>query len=186
MNMETSPKEPPMAGLAIIEDERTHWLDTGRSLASQRRDVDWRLGDWLSEGRERGYVDQTGFDFLAENLGITPKRLKTITKAVDAFPTHLRNAALSIEHHAHVADLPRDEQLDLLCQAKEQHWNDDDLRKQVISHRARSGRIDTLSQEEWDDHSMVTLQHAWNRASKRVREDFLELAQGADGGVIDV
>lgn len=175
-----------MATLATIDDAKTAWLTTGRDLAAQRRNVDWQLGDWLIEGQEKGFLDQTSFDFLSDNLGIAPKRLKTITKAVEAFPAHLRDTALTIEHHAHVADLPRDEQLDLLKQAREAHWNDDDLRKQVISHRANAGRFDTLSAEEWDDHAMVSLQHAWNRASKKVRLDFLELANDANGGVIDV
>lgn len=167
-------------------DPKQAWLDTGRQLATQRRDVDWQLGDWLIEGRENGFLDQTGFEFLADNLGIAPKRLKAITKAVDAFPVHLRDTSLSIEHHAHVADLPRNEQLDLLKQARDAHWSDDDLRKQVITHRAHNGGFSTLSAEEWDDHAMVALQHAWNRASKQVRLDFLEIAQEANGAVIDV
>lgn len=162
------------------------WLDQGRSLATQRRDVDWRLADWMIVGRELGFLDQANFDFLSDNLGIAPKRLKSITKAAEIFPAALRDSSLTIDHHLCVADLPRDEQLGLLRQASKERWSDDDLRKQVISHNVHSGRVDRLSTDEWDHHSLVALQHAWNRASRDVRDDFLEMAQEANGGIIDV
>ncbi|WP_347271649.1 hypothetical protein [Rhizorhabdus histidinilytica] len=170
----------------VADPARDAWLDAGRTLAAERRDVDWRLGDWMLEGREKGYLDQAGFDFLSDNLGIAPKRLKVITRAAETFPRHLRDETLTIEHHAYVADLPRDEQMHLLGQARREHWNDDDLRKHVINHKVRTGRVDSLSGEEWDHHALVALQHAWNRANPHVRAEFLEMAQEANGGVIDV
>lgn len=161
------------------------WVSAGRDLALERRSVDWRLADWMVDGREKGFLNQAGFDFLADNLGIAPKRLKVITKAADSFPPPLRDAALSIEHHALVADLPRDEQMDLLKQAKAGHWNDEQLRKQVITHRVQTGLIDRIPQDEWDEHLLTELQRTWNRASATVRQEFLEMAQEADGGLID-
>lgn len=174
-----------MTALATITDHRTDWLARGRTLATQRRDVDWALGDWLTDGRAAGYLDQTGFDFIADELGLSPKRLKLIEKAANIPASH-RDTTLSIEHHAHVADLAAPEQLDMLKQAKAGHWSDDDLRKKVITLKASTGRIDAMSAEEWADHSMVAMQHAWNRAPREMRLEFYEMAGEANGGVIDV
>lgn len=161
------------------------WIQTGRALAARRRDVDWEIADWMVDGQAQGYIDQAGFDFLSSSLGIAPKRLKDIAKAATAFPLHLRDSALSIEHHAHVADLPRGEQMELLSQAKREHWSDDDLRKQAITHKVGYGHVSMLSQDEWDEHCRMALQHAWNRASTTVREDFAEQIKESHLGVID-
>lgn len=161
------------------------WIETGRALAARRRDVDWEIADWMVAGQAQGYIDQAGFDFLSCSLGIAPKRLKDIAKAAIAFPVHLRDSALSIEHHAHVADLPRGEQMELLSQAKREHWSDDDLRKQAITHKVGHGHVSMLSQDEWDEHCRMALQHAWNRASPTVREDFAEQIKESHLGVID-
>ena len=162
------------------------WIEEGRALAARRRDVDWEIADWMVAGQAQGYIDQAGFDFLSSSLGIAPKRLKDIAKAAIAFPVHLRDSALSIEHHAHVADLPRGEQMELLSQAKREHWSDDDLRKQAITHKVGHGHVQLMSQQDWEHHSLMTLQHAWNNAPPHIRADFLEEANGAKGGVIDL
>lgn len=170
---------------ASIVAGKDDWLETGRALAARRRDVDWALADWMAEGQVLGYLSQASFDFLSENLGIGSTRLKVIAKAATAFPVHLRDAALSIEHHAHVADLPRVEQLELLQQAKREHWSDDDLRKHAITHKVSNGHVQLMSAQDWEHHALMALQHAWNNAPGQVREDFLEMANEADGGVID-
>lgn len=171
------------AGAAVVPMDA--WIADGRALAAERRDVDWRLADWMITGQSYGFIDQAGFDFLSESLGIGPKRLKDIAKAATAFPAHLRDSALSIEHHAHVADLPRAEQLELLGQAKREHWSDDDLRKQAITHKVGHGHVSMLSQDEWDEHCRMALQHAWNRANPTVREDFAEQIKESHLGIID-
>lgn len=169
----------------VADPARDAWLDAGRTLAAERRDVDWRLGDWMLEGREKGYLDQAGFDFLSDNLGIAPKRLKVITRAAETFPRHLRDETLTIEHHAYVADLPRTDQVELLTQARREHWDDNEMRKHVISHKVRTGLVDRLTTDEWDHHALMGLQHAWNRASVSVRQEFMEMAKEANWGVID-
>lgn len=176
-----------MNAVAVIEAvavPAAEWIDRGRGLAARRRDVDWELADWLAEGKAAGHLDQAGFDFLAENLGIGPSKLRLIHKAA-AIPVHLRDTSLTIEHHAHVAELPAQEQMELLTEAKRQHWSDDALRKQAISRKVETGRAAMLSPDEWDDHCRMQLQHAWNRASIAVREEFAELIGESHMGVID-
>jgi hypothetical protein len=177
-----------MNAVAVIEAAVTpaeEWIDRGRTLAAKRRDVDWAIADWMVEGKAAGHLDQAGFDFLADNLGIGPAKLKLIHKAA-AIPAHLRDTSLTVEHHAHVAELPVQEQIELLTEAKRQHWSDDDLRKQTISRRAQIGGYEMLTPEEWEYHSLMAMQHAWNRAPKQARIDFLEIATKANGGLIDV
>lgn len=160
------------------------WIETLKTLAGQRRNVDWMLGDWLRIGQER-FPEQIQMELLGGELGMSPKRLKTAVNVSSKFPAHARDETLSIEHHAHVVDLPREEQLDLLTKARREHWSDDHMRKEVISRKVTIGMADVLSAEEYDQHSLMSLQHAWNRASTDVRSDFLELATQANGGVID-
>ena len=174
-----------MNAISVIEAAPIDaWVDRGRSLASQRRDVDWAIADWMNEGKDAGFLTQAGFDLLSENLGIAPAKLKMIHKAA-AIPAHLRDTSLTVEHHAHVAELPAQEQMELLTEAKRQHWSDDALRKQAISRKVETGCAAMLSPDEWDDHCRVQLQHAWNRASVAVREDFAELIAESHMGVID-
>jgi len=170
----------------IIPDDLSFsdWLETLKALAGQRRNVDWMLGDWLRIGQER-FPEQIEMELLGGELGMSPKRLKRVVDTSAKFPAHVRDETLSIEHHAYVADLPRDEQLELLTTAKREHWSDDDVRKQVISRKVRLGLVDMLSPDEHDHHCLMQLQHAWNRASQSVRSDFLELANDAKGGIID-
>ncbi|WP_010337795.1 hypothetical protein [Sphingobium yanoikuyae] len=176
-----------MNAVAVIEaavSPAEEWIDRGRTLAAKRRDVDWAIADWMVEGKAAGHLDQAGFDFLADNLGIGPAKLKLIHKAA-AIPAHLRDTSLTVEHHAHVAELPVQEQIELLTEAKRQHWSDDDLRKQTITRKVETGRAAMLSPDEWDDHCRMQLQHAWNRANPSVREDFAELIAASNMGVID-
>lgn len=174
---------PPLA--AVPADlSYDDWLSQLRDLAHQRRNVDWMIGDCLRVGLER-FPEQVEMALLGGELGIAPKRLKLAVEVSGKFPAHARDETLSIEHHAHVANLPRAEQMELLGQAKREHWSDDDLRKQTISHKVHHGHAQMLSADEYDDHCRMALQHAWNRASANVRSDFLEMATDAKGGVID-
>lgn len=174
-----------MNAISVIEAAPIDaWVDRGRSLASQRRDVDWAIADWMNEGKDAGFLTQAGFDLLSENLGIAPAKLKMIHKAA-AIPAHLRDTSLTVEHHAHVAELPAQEQMELLTEAKRQHWSDDALRKQAISRKVETGCAAMLSPDEWDDLSRMQFLHVWNRASLAAREDIAELIADSDMGVID-
>jgi len=160
--------------------EFTGWVDRGRTLAGNRREVDWAIGDWMMEGREAGFIDQAGFDFLADNLGIAPKRLRDISRAVDAFPSHLRDQSLSIEHHASVAALPRQDALQLLNTARDKHWTPERTRHEAHQVKEREGRPAT------DSYGMLEsfIRH-WNRLPKAQRLEAADMIRGAKGEEIE-
>lgn len=159
------------------------WLSRGRDLATQRLDVDWRLADWMSEGKHAGYINQAGFDFLSENLGLAPKRLKDALKAAEKFPRSLRDASLSVEHHAAIASLPRDEALPLLKRASSEHLPVNALREYVTQRRYDT--CQNFADEDTDSTLCTHIVRAWNRATPAARESFLELQEVASLGIID-
>jgi hypothetical protein len=175
-----------MNAVAIIEPTQeptlSSWIERGRSLATERRDVDWRLGDWLHDGQQQGYLDQAGFDFLSENLGIAPKRLRDINRAVEAFPAHLRDRALSVEHHASVAALPQQDALDLLHKAKAEHWTPERTRVEAQTHR---GEESGVRGDRDSDGMLESFLRHWNRLPRALRLDAAELIAAAKGEEIE-
>lgn len=154
------------------------WIDTGRALAAQRRDVDWRLADWMLDGQSQGFLDQTNFDFLSDNLGIAPKRLKDITKAATAFPAHLRDKALTIEHHAAVAPLPKQEAMELLHAAKDKHWTPEQTRYEAMKARPREER-------QVEESPLESFLRHWNRLPRAVRFEAAEMIATSHGDEIE-
>jgi hypothetical protein len=170
-------------GLALPDDLAFEdWVSLGRDLANQRRNVDWMLGDWLAQGRER-FADQIQFDFLADALGIAPKRLRTAAEVAQHFPPAARDETLSIEHHAHVAALPSTEALTILKKAKEQHLTPEETRIEAVKCRAIIEPPLIRDDPEYDQ--LIAISRAWNRANASVREQFMDLANEANLGVID-
>lgn len=156
----------------------TAWVDTGRALAARRRDVDWALADWMIDGRSQGFLDQTSFDFLSENLGIAPKRLKDITKAATAFPAHLRDKALTIEHHAAAAALPGQEALELLHVAKDRHWTPEQTRHEAMKARPREER-------QVEESALESFLRHWNRLPRSDRMEAAEMIAASHGDEIE-
>lgn len=158
--------------------EFNSWVDTGRNLASERHNLDWRTGEWLHEGKQAGYVDQVGMDFLADNLGTSPKRLKAIAQAFEAFPPHMRDPSLSIEHHAAVAAIPDNQgRLELLHTAKREHWTPEQTRHEAAKARTAPERTDESPLESFLRH--------WNRLPRAVRIEAAEMIAEANGELIE-
>lgn len=160
------------------------WLASGRLLLQQRNELDWRLGDWLAEGRET-FGNQAAFDFLADELGIAPKQLKSAVKVATAFPPHMRDTALTFQHHEAVATLPTVEALDVLKSAKTNHLDDRETRIEAVRRKVQIGQTTLLPDDDWDHHALMAITRAWNRAPEHVRGEFLELAAEAELGDID-
>ena len=158
------------------------WIDTGKQLASARRDVDWKIADWLHSGKDAGYLNQAGFDFLSDNLGIAPKRLKDIQKAASVFPPHMRDTSLSIEYHTSVSDLPAQEALSLLKDAKAKHWTPEQTKYEA---QARCNHETPYRQHGGSDTILEGFIRHWNRLPRSVREDAAEMIAGAGFGEIE-
>lgn len=172
-----------MNAVAVITTPQDDWIAKGRNLADRRRDVDWEIADWMTEGKDAGYIDQAGFDFLSDKLGVAPKRLKDALKAATTFPPALRDSTLSVEHHAAVASLPKDEALPLLRRASIDHLPAKDLREAVAQYRYQTGA--RFDDEDTDSTLCTLIVRAWNRATPDARESFMQLARPAKFGIID-
>lgn len=159
-----------MNALAVIAAETPAafqtWLDTGRSLVDQRREIDWRLGDWLASGRQQ-FGEQAEFDFLAEALGLEPKRLKEAERVALAFPEHLRAQDVPVEVHAYIAALPEDQRLEKLQQASREHWGTKEARAVVTRHRQQTAMFED---EDSTARLATELFRAWNRMPVEARE----------------
>jgi hypothetical protein len=162
------------------------WIEQGRSLVRQRLDVDWRIADWMADGKTAGHLSQAKFDFLSENLGLAPKRLKDALKAAVKFPPALRDSSLSVEHHAALASLPRDEALPLLKRASADHLPVNALREYVTQHRYATGQ--NFADEDTDSTLATHILRAWNRATPDARETafaMIEIAAAHQFTIID-
>lgn len=173
-----------MSALAVITAEAPTpfhtWLETGRSLVDQRREIDWRLGDWLADGRKQ-FGDQAEFDFLADALGLAPQRLKQAERVALAFPEHLRAHDVPVEVHAYIAALPEEERLQTLQRASREHWGESQAKRVITLHRQQTAMFED---EDAETRQAVEIIRAWNRAPTESRRYFWELAKRADFGAI--
>lgn len=176
-----------MNALAIVPPSAvadfSSWLETGKSLLHQRDELDWQLADWIADGRTQ-FGHQAEFDFLAEQLGIAPKRLKQAERLALAFPSHLRAQDVPVEVHAHIAGLPEAERLTTLQRASREHWDEDDARRVVTQHRQQAAMFED---EDTDARLATELFRVWNRMPVSAREYAWPLLQRArDGGFVAI
>lgn len=174
---------PALIHSVTLPAEALTWIEEGRTLVSKRQEIDWALSDWMHTGKQAGYLEQTKFDFLSEQLGISPKALKDASKAADRFPPALRDRTLSVEHHAIVASLPQDEGLALLKKASAEKLKPQDLREAVTQHRYTHGEM--FEDDDVDSTLATHIIRAWNRATPAAREQFMEVAVLVGYGILD-
>lgn len=178
-----------MNAIAIIEaapiaTTLEAWVDKGRALITQRLETDWQIADWMAEGKSTGHLAQAKFDFLQENLGLAPKRLKDALKAATTFPPALRDSTLSVEHHAAVASLPKDEALALLSRASKDHAPVNELREAVTQYRYRTGAL--FEDDDVDGTLCTQVIRAFNRCTPAAQELFVERLRAIEfRGIID-
>ena len=153
------------------------WLALGRDLARTRLEIDWRLGDWLADGRDHFAPQQIEMALGEIAADVEQARtLKRVEKVARAFPPSLRNSALTFEHHAHLADLPKQEALPLLKRASDEHLTAKQLRVQAMLRKIETGHV-LPREDDPEDDAMLALCRAWNRAPVGVREDFYAMAE---------
>lgn len=177
--------ELPTTSLALALPDDTplsEWIAVGRSLATQKQNIDWLIGDWLAFGRRR-FPEQ--IDMALGDLGEDPRRLKRIETTVQAFPPHKRDTSLTFDHHAHVADMPVQEALPLLKRAKDERLTSRQLRVEAMLRKLDIGQ--NLPRDDDPDHDhLLAMSRAWNRAPMHVREEFADMIAESHLGVIDV
>lgn len=182
-----------MTALAILEPGTVitepasfdEWRALGRTLAQTRLTIDFALGDWLAQGRDCFQPEQIELVLgeIASDVQ-QAKRLKQVERVARAFPPSLRNAALTFEHHAHLADLPVQEALPLLKEASERHLTAKAVRTAAMLKKVDLGLV-LPREDDPEDDAMLALCRAWNRAPLAVREDFAEMVSESHMGVIE-
>jgi hypothetical protein len=177
---------PPDAVQVALPETTTiaDWRDLGRDLFAQRRQVDWLLADWIATGIDR-FGDQLELALIGGDLGVDPKFLTIAAKTAAAFPRSQRDAALTLEHHAHVAGLPTEERLSVLKRAHEEHWTPKQTRVEVLKRKVAIGQTAIFSDNDYEYHELMAITRAWNRARPSVRQGFVDLVAEAELGDID-
>lgn len=172
----------PNQAIALSEDTPySDWLELGQNLASQKRNLDWLIGDWINFGRQR-FPEQ--IELALTSAGIEPTQVKRIEKTVKAFPPHLRSEKLSFDHHAHLADLPTQEALPMLKTAEQQNIDARALRIEAMLRKVEIGQI-LPREDDAEDDALLACVRAWNRAPLNVRDDFSEMIRESNKGVIE-
>lgn len=173
-----------MGKLTTLEptQDQAAWIDRGRALVRERTEVDWRIADWIGEGRAKEYATQAQFDFLAAELGVAPRALRIAAKVAEAFPPSQRSTALPYDVHAHLATLPADERLPALQRAATEGWTERDAKTAVVEHRHQAAMFDD---EDAETRLAVEIIRAWNRAPVESRRYAFELMDAHTFAAID-
>lgn len=173
--------EPQKAPAIPLED----WIAEGRKLAAIRLEIDWKLGDWLAQGRDHFAPEQIEMALGEIAADVEQARaLRRVEKVARAFPPSVRDGSLTFEHHAKVADLPRQEALPLLREAREEKLPASKLRIRAMLKKVDLGLV--LPREDDPEYdAMLACVRAWNRAPVDVREDFAEMVAESGYGIIE-
>lgn len=159
------------------------WLDRGRGLVAARELADWRLADWIAEGRQQ-FGEQLQFDMLEAELGLDRKQLRAASRIAEAFPIHKRAAGVSFDVHRHIAQLPEPMRLETLQRASVEHWTPKKATTVVTEYRRQQAMF-----EDHDPERLATLIYrAWNNASPETRRlafALIEVAAANNFGLID-
>ena len=159
------------------------WRGLGETLADRYKNTVWLIGDWFAHGQTR-FAEQLKLDL--PKITDDPKMLRKAAKVAQAFQPADRNVALSYQHHAHVADMPADEAKALLDKARRENWTAREMRIKAMARKLEIGQTQIFSDDDYEYHEMQAIARAWNRARPSARSEFLEMANEAEGGVIDV
>lgn len=159
--------------------EFDRWLAEGRRLAGVRLTLDFEIGDWLAKGRERFFPEQIELA-LGEIAADAEhaRALKRLERVARAFPPSQRHPGLTFEHHAQLADLPKQEALPLLQRAGKEKMGAKQIRLEAMLKKVELGLV-LPREDDPEDDAMLALCRAWNRATKPVREDFFAMAEEA-------
>lgn len=157
------------------------WRAFGDKLRSTRFTIDWMIGDWIAHGRAH-FPDQA--EPVIADLFPDAREARRVEKVAKAFPAHLRNTALTFEHHAKVADMPVQEALPLLKAASDEKWTPAQTRIQAMLRKVETGQV-LPREDDPEDDALLACVRAWNRAPKSVREEFAEMVADSDFGIIE-
>ena len=154
------------------------WTAVGARAAEHARLAPWREGDWLVAGLNGGKLEGGA---KAEAIRVTGGEGVELTRLVAvcrAFPPETRRPDLSFDHHAAVVTLEdAAERSAMLDQALANGWTARRTRQAVTARRVELGAYFPPTDDDPEDKPYRAIVQAWNRASRRVRQMFLESAE---------
>lgn len=162
------------------------WQAIGRRLFARERVINWWIGDWWAFGEHR-YGERA--KMAAEGIwGLSFSTLVTYGSVSRSFETARRLAHVPFSAHQEVAVLPPAEADALLTKAGEESLSVRDVRKAAMLRKVALGIIRPRDdvQDDPDYAALKAIAAYWNRANRDVREQFLDMANEADLGVIEV
>jgi hypothetical protein len=162
------------------------WLAQGRELYARRKELEWECADWLSTGLDK-FPDQMTLalqEFACDP--IEQKALVRTARVAAKLPASQRNAALTFAHHAHVADLPVDDRLELLKRAETENLSARAMRIVSLERKAQLNIGNPqFEDDDWEYRELMAIIHAWNRARQDARQSFYDMAGDAELGIIE-
>ena len=156
------------------------WLSAGQQIAKMGKQLGFLVGDWVNAGRAR-FPEQ--LDLALGEVGIDPRFARKAAHVAAEFPRGQRDNALSFDHHAPLAALPKPVRMKILKQAHAKRWTPSQVRDAVTRRRYETGAL--FDDEDIDSAMMTIIVRAWNRATPNARALFRELAENVAVGVID-
>ena len=171
-----------------IPDETSFedWQAIGRRLFARERVINWWIGDWWAFGEHR-YGERA--KMAAEGIfGASFGTLANYGSVARSFETSRRRELVSFTHHAEVAALPPAEADAMLAKAADENLSTRDVRKAAMLRKVALGIIRPRDdvQDDPDYAALKAIAAYWNRANRDVREQFLDMANESELGVIEV
>ena len=116
-----------------------------------------------------------------------PRDLGVMVQVCDAFPDLRRRYDLTFAHHIEVLKLATDAERDaMLVQAATNGWCARQTRRPVLALRIGIGDYQPVLDDDPVDAALRRICQSWSRAPAASREMFVELADDAALGEIDV
>lgn len=111
------------------------WERAGRQLSGLIDSSSWWLGDWLVFGKDH-YADR--YERGIRAAGLRYQTLRNYAWVARKFEFERRRPALTFQHHAELAALPREEQDMWLDRAERMNWTTKQLRSALRAARERA------------------------------------------------
>lgn len=172
-------------GLSLPQTETFEdWTALGRRLCMGARAMNWLIGDWLIEGSER-------FGEKAREEAVTifrsdVARFDPIVKTCRRFPEERRRPALTFGHHLAVAPIEDDGEAERLLEQAETERATVAMLKANVRVITAARALPGFEDDDPVDAAMRKIVQAWNLASRAARQEFIELVQESDMGVIEL
>jgi len=157
----------------------TEWVEVGRALFTQRRDIDWLIGDWAGYGLAQ-YRGDEQVEMFVQQLGLDPKRAREQARIAQAFPPAQRSTKVEFAVYGEIASVAAEDRLGFIRRAEQEHWTPKAAHHAVVEWKHAQGQL--IVDEDDTTREAVEIIRAWNRASPEAREYAFDLMEAVGRG----